>query len=40
MATKELKRQKSVDIEQVPAQTIKSGGRTMCSEIYKLIYSI
>jgi hypothetical protein len=40
MATEELKRQKSVYIDQVPAQTVKAGGRTMCSEIHRLIYSI
>jgi hypothetical protein len=40
MATADLKRQKSLDVDQVPSQIVKAGGRKMCSEIHKLINSI
>jgi len=35
-----LKRHKSPGTEQTPAELIKLGGRTICSEIHKLINSI
>jgi hypothetical protein len=40
MATENLKRYKSPDIDQIPAKLIKAGGSTICSEIHKLITSI
>jgi len=35
MAVKKLKRHKSLGIDQIPAEMIKSGGRTICSETHK-----
>ena len=35
-----LKSHKSPDIDQVPSELIKAGGRTICYEIHKLIVSI
>ena len=40
MATEKLKRHKSPGTDQVPADLIKAGGRTICSEIHKLTNSI
>jgi hypothetical protein len=40
MAIEKLKRHKSPGIDQIPAELIKAGGRTICSEIHKLINSI
>jgi hypothetical protein len=40
MAIEELKRHKSPGIDQIPAEMIKAGGRTILSEIHKLINSI
>ena len=40
MATEELKRHKSPGTDQIPAQLIKAGGRTIHSEIHKFITSI
>jgi hypothetical protein len=40
MAIEKLKIQKSSGIDQITAQFIKDGGRTICSEIHKLINSI
>jgi hypothetical protein len=40
MAIEKLKRQKSPSIDQIPTELIKAGGRTVCSEIHKLINSI
>jgi hypothetical protein len=40
MAIEKLKRHKSPDIDQVPSELIKAGGRTIHSEIHKLINSI
>jgi len=40
MAIEKLKRHKSPDIDQVPSELIKVGGRTIHSEIHKLINSI
>jgi hypothetical protein len=40
MATEKLKRHKSPGIDQIPAELIKAGGRTIGSEIHKLINSI
>jgi hypothetical protein len=40
MAIEKLKRHKSPDIDQIPAQIIKAGGRIIRSEIHKLIISI
>jgi CO dehydrogenase/acetyl-CoA synthase beta subunit len=37
MAIEKLKRHKSPGIDQIPAELIKAGGRTICSEIHKLI---
>jgi hypothetical protein len=37
---KNLKRHKSLDIDQIPADLIKAGGRTLHSEIQKLINSV
>jgi len=36
MAVKKLKRHKSLGIDQIPAELIKLGGRTICSETHKL----
>jgi hypothetical protein len=35
-----LKSYKSPGSDQIPAELIKAGGETLCSEIHKLIYSI
>ena len=40
MATEELKRHKSPCTDQIPAEMIKAGGRTIHSEIHKFITSI
>jgi hypothetical protein len=40
MAIKKLKRHKSPGIDQIPAELIKAGGRTIRSEIHKLNNSI
>ena len=40
MAIEKLKRHKSPHIDQIPAQLIKTGGRTVCCEIHKLINAI
>ena len=40
MAIEMLKRHKSPGIDQIPAELIKEGGRTIRSEILKLINSI
>jgi hypothetical protein len=40
MAIEKLKRHKSPGINQIPAELIKAGGRTICCEIHKLINSI
>jgi hypothetical protein len=40
MATEKLKRQKPPSIDQIPTEFIKAGGRTICSQIHKLINSI
>jgi len=40
MAIEKLKRQKSPRTEQIPAELIKAGGRTIRSEIHELINSI
>jgi len=40
MAMKNLKRHKSLGINQIPADLIKAGGRTLHSEIRKLINSV
>ena len=40
MATEKLKRHKSPGIDQIPAELIKSGARTIRSETHKLIISI
>jgi hypothetical protein len=40
LATGKLKSHKSPDIDQTPAELIKAGSRTICSEIYKRIISI
>ena len=37
LAIDKLKSKKSPGIEQIPAELIKVGGRTMCMEIHKLI---
>jgi hypothetical protein len=37
MAIEKLKRCKSPGIYQIPVELIKTGGRTICSEIHKLI---
>ena len=39
MAVEKLKRHISPGADQMPAELIKAGGRTVCSEIYKHIYS-
>jgi hypothetical protein len=36
-ATRKLKRYKSPRIDQIPADLIKAGGETLCSEIHRLI---
>jgi len=40
MAMKNLKRHKSLGIDQIPADLIKAGGRTLHSEIQKRINSV
>jgi hypothetical protein len=40
MSAGKLKRHKSPGIDQIPAELIKAGGSTVCSEIHKLISSI
>jgi len=40
MAMQKLKRHKSPGIYQIPTDFIKAGGRTICSEIHKLINSV
>ena len=40
MTTEKLKRHKSPGIYQIPAELIKAGGRTISSDIHKLINSI
>ena len=40
MAIKKLKGHKSSGVDQMPAELIKAGGRTICYEIHKLIISI
>jgi len=40
LANEKLKSHKSPGIDQIPAEFIKAGGRTICSEIHKLIISI
>jgi len=40
MAIEKLKRHKSPDIYQIPAEFLKAGGRTIRSEVHKLIKSV
>jgi hypothetical protein len=40
MAIEELKRQESRVTDQIPAELIKAGGRTICSKIHKLVICI
>ena len=40
LAIDKLKSHKSPGIDQIPAELIKAGGRTICLEIHKLIISI
>ena len=40
LAIEKLKNHKSPGIDQIPAELIKAGGRTICCEIHKLIISI
>jgi hypothetical protein len=40
LAIEKLKSHKSPGIDQIPAELIKAGGRTICLEIHKLITSI
>ena len=40
MAIAKLKNHKSPGIDQIPAELIKAGGRTICCAIHKLIISI
>jgi len=39
MAVKKLKRHKSLGADKIPSELIKTGGRTICSEIHKLTNS-
>jgi len=39
MAIEQLKRHKSPRIDQVPAELIKEGGRTICSEIHFVLHA-
>jgi hypothetical protein len=40
MAIEKLKSYKSLGFDQISAELIKAGGRTICSKIHKLIISI
>jgi len=40
MAIEKLKSHKALGIDQIPAELIKTGGRTICFEIHNLIISI
>jgi hypothetical protein len=40
VAVEKLKSHKSPGIDHIPAELIKAGGRTICSEIHKLINSV
>jgi hypothetical protein len=40
LAVEKLKRHKSPGIDQIPAELVKAGGRTIHSEIHKLIIAI
>jgi hypothetical protein len=40
MAVEQLKRHISPSIDHIPAKLIEAGGRSLCSEIHKCIYSI
>ena len=40
LSIEKLKSQKSPDTDQIPAELIKAGGKTICCEIHKLIISI
>ena len=40
MATEKLKRHRSLGIDQMPAELIKAGSKTICCEIHKLVISI
>jgi hypothetical protein len=40
MAIEKLNRHKSPDTNQILAELIKAGGRSICSETHKLIYSV
>jgi hypothetical protein len=40
LAIEKLKSHKSPGIDQIPAELIKAGGRTICCEIRRLIISI
>ena len=40
MAINKLKSHKSPGIDQIPAELIKAGGKTICLDIHKLIISI
>ena len=40
LAIDKLKNHKSPGIDEIPAELIKAGGRTICLEIHKLITSI
>jgi hypothetical protein len=40
MAIEKLKRHKSPDIDEIPAEIIKAGGRTITSEICELMNSV
>jgi hypothetical protein len=40
LATEKLKSHKSPGVDQIPAEMIKARGKTICSEIHKLIISI
>jgi len=40
LAIQKLKSHKSPGIDQIPAELIKSGGRTICCAIHKLIISV
>jgi len=40
LAIEKVKNHKSPDIDQIPAELIKAGGRIICCEIHKLVISI